>query len=153
MEKLVHSVSLNVFERQIENFPLIHEVFHRFLPIDFEKNRIVIDHQQLEGFSSIIHSLTLQTTSNRHNLLLLETLFSNLTKNDKNLLDQQKESRLNDDGVFYIRLDKPLLLQSIFKLTDTGDCFHIKIKLAAYPATREHYFENLQKLIDQFDQT
>jgi RNA-binding protein len=153
MEKLVHSISLNVFERQAENLPSIYEVFHRFLPLDFEKNRIVIDHQQLEGFSDIIHSLTLQTTANRHNLLVLETLFTNLTKNDINLLDQQKESRLNDDGVFYIRLDKSLLLQSIFQLTDSGDCFHIKIKLAAYPATRERYVQNLQNLIDQFDRT
>lgn len=147
----MHSVSLNVFEKQVEEVPLLHEVFHRFLPIDFEKNHIAINHQELEGFSGIIHSLTLQTTSNRHNLLLLETLFTNLTRNDKILLDNQKESRLDDDGVFYIRLDKSLLLQNVFQLTDGGDCFHIRIKLAAFPATRDGYFQNLRKLFDQFD--
>lgn len=151
MEKLVHSISFNVFEKQVDRLPEITEIFHRFLPIDFEKNHIQIIHQQLQGFSEIIHSLTLQTTSKRHNLISLQTLFTNLTKDDKILLMKQKESRLNNEGVFYIRFDKLLLLQNIFQLTDGGDCFHIKIKIAAYPATRERYLQNLQKLIDQFD--
>jgi len=151
MEKIVHSVSLNVFEKHVECLPELQDVFHRLLPIDFKKNKIQIHHQQLEGFSGIIHSLTLQTTSNRHNVLLLASLFTQFTKNDKELIEHQKESRLNDEGVFYIRLDKSLLLQNIFQLTDGGDCFHMKIKLAAYPATRERYFQNLHKLITMFD--
>ena len=151
MEKLVHSVSLNVFEKHVECLPELQDVFHHFLPIDFKKNKIQIHHQQLEGFSGIIHSLTLQTTSNRHNMLLLGSLFTHFTENDKELIEHQKESRLNNEGVFYIRLDKSLLLQNVFQLTDGGDCFHIKIKLAAYPATRERYFQNLHKLITMFD--
>ena len=149
MKKLVHSVHLNVFEKNVENLPDIYKVFYQVLPIDFEKNHLKILHEQLEGFSGIIHSLTLQTTSHHHNLLIINSLFSQLTPQEITLLEQQKESRLNDDGVFYIRFDKQLLLQNIPRLTDSGDCFHMKIKLAAYPAKREQYFSNLQMILKQ----
>jgi len=150
MEKLLHSIALNVFERYVEKLPEVQSVFHRLLPLDFEKNHIKIDHQQLEGFSGIIHSLTLQTTSHRHNSLLLDSIFSHLSKQEISLIELQKESRLNNDGVFYIRLDKQSLLQNLFRLTDGGDCFHMRIKLAAYPATKDRYFQNLQKILEPY---
>lgn len=150
MEKLLHSIQLNVFESSLEKLPEIHSVFHILLPIDFEKNHIKIDHQQLEGFLGTIHSLTLQTTSHRHNSLLLDTIFSHVSKQELSIIELQRESRLNKDGVFYIRFDKQSLLQNIFRLTDGGDCFHIKIKLAAYPATKERYFQNLQKILEPY---
>ncbi|MDG6229217.1 MAG: RNA-binding domain-containing protein [Candidatus Thermoplasmatota archaeon] len=150
MEKLLHSIQLNVFESSVEKLPEIHTVFHYLLPLDFEKNHLKIDHQQLQGFSGIIHSLTLQTISNRHNSMLLDAIFSHLSRQEVSLMELQKESRLNQDGVFYIRLDKQSLLQNIFRLTDSGDCFHIKIKLAAYPATKDRYFQNLRKILEPY---
>lgn len=150
MEKLVHSVKLNVFEKNVKDIPAILSVFYRLFPLDFEKNHIQIDHEQLEGFSEIIHSLTLQTTSNRHNMLLIDTIFSQMMKEDRALLEMQKESRLNDEGYLFIRFDKQLLFQNIFRLTDSGECFHLKIKLAAYPATRERYFFIFQSILKRY---
>ncbi len=150
MEKLVHSVKLNVFEKNVDNIPAILRVFHRLLPLDFEKNHIHITHEQLEGFFEIIHSLTLHTTSNRHNMLLLDTLFSQMMKEDRELFEMQQETRLNDEGYLFIRFDKQLLLQNIFRLTDGGECFHFKIKLAAYPATKERYFSVFHSILQRY---
>ena len=83
-------------------------------------------------------------------MLVLKIIFSNLSKNDKLNIENQIESRLNDDGFFFIRLDKRLLIQNIFKLTEAGDCFHIKVKIAAYPASKERYVKNLHKLINSY---
>jgi RNA binding exosome subunit len=150
MEKLVHSVQLNVFEKYVENIPELLDVFHRLLPIDFEKNHLKINHEQLEGFFGIIHSLTLQTTSNHHNILLLDALFSQMMKEDRALLEMQQESRLNDEGVFYIRFDKGLLIRNVFRLTDGGECFHMKIKLAAFPASKERFFSSFKTILKRY---
>lgn len=151
MEKLVHSITLNVFEKYVENIPAILNVFHRLLPLDFENNHIQIDHKQLEGFSGTIHSLTLQTTTNRLNMLLLDTLFTQTTKEDRALLEMQQESRLNNEGCFFIRFDKHSLLQNILLITESSDCFHLKIKLAAYPAIKERFLFSFQSLLQRYN--
>jgi len=62
-------------------------------------------------------------------------------------LNNQIESRLNDEGYFFIRLNKQLLLDNTYVLTDKGNCFHIKIKIAGYPAKRSTFLESIKILL------
>jgi RNA-binding protein len=148
MNKLVHSIQINVLEKNEENLEKIHQSFSFLLPIDYEKEKIYVTYKKLTGLQhNIIHSLTLTTNKERHNTVLAESIFSNIDKDIKSLLVNQIESRLDEDGFFYIRFDKNALFNRLFQLTDSGDCFHIKIKIAGFPAKRPSFIRSIQTLI------
>lgn len=151
MDKLIHSVQVNVFETDRDAIQPIKNLYHQMVPIDPEKEHIEIDHEQLQGFhQKTIHSLTLKTTKNKHNRLLLDTIFSLLPKKSIKQIIDQIESRINHEGILFIRLDKPSLLNDTYQLIDHGNCFHIKIKLAAFPANKENYLESSYKLLTSY---
>jgi RNA binding exosome subunit len=52
-------------------------------------------------------------------------------------LNSQIGSRLDENLDFFLRLSKPELLEGKYILTESGDCFHIKIAIAAYPKKME----------------
>ncbi|MFW6383646.1 MAG: RNA-binding domain-containing protein [Nanoarchaeota archaeon] len=63
----------------------------------------------------------------------VEKLFYELK--DENIKEKLCK-RIDEECKCYIRLDRTRLLNGQYKLTFAGDCFHIKIALAAYPAKR-----------------
>jgi RNA binding exosome subunit len=89
----------------------------------------------------------MKTEKNRHNMILLETVFSHLTADERNRLTHELPTRIDDDGFFYIRFDKKSLFHNHVEITESGDCFHMKIKLAAFPANPETYMEAATTLI------
>jgi len=96
MNKLVHSIQINVLEKNEENLEKIHQSFSFLLPIDYEKEKIYVTYKKLTGLQhNIIHSLTLTTNKERHNTVLAESIFSNIDKDIKSLLVNQIESRLD----------------------------------------------------------
>ncbi|MCK4348480.1 MAG: hypothetical protein KAW47_07675 [Thermoplasmatales archaeon] len=79
--------------------------------------------------------------------LLIQNIFQNLSRRDVEKICEQRDLRLDDHGYFFIRLDKKLLLDGAYKLTEQGDCFHFKIKMAAFPSTRENAMRSLEELL------
>ena len=71
----------------------------------------------------------------------------NLSLEQKMILIEQLQSRLDNHLHFYIRLDKDRILCNEYLLTDYGNCFHIKISIAAYPHKREIAEEIVKKII------
>lgn len=152
MEKYIHSIRVNLFEKHQENIDDRFSKLRKLLPVDFKKEKIQIKHEKLEGFhNKIIHSLTLETTKKRHNRMLIKSILNNLSYTDIKKLKKQIESRLNDDGFFFIRLDKQSFLNESYKLTEKGDCIHIKIKLAAFPAKRPCFMKSIEKILNMYD--
>ena len=146
MQKQIHSIKINVFEKNQDEIEKINQIYQYLLPLDFKKEKIDLHHEQLEGLNQkIIYSITLETNKKRHNILLIEAIFGNLEKNEIKKIYGQIESRLSDEGDFYIRLDKQSLLDKSFILTEDGDCFHIKIKIAGYPAKRQIFITTIKK--------
>ncbi len=151
MVKIVHHITITVFEKNEERIQTIQKTFTRLLPIDFKDEKININHETAIGFhQKTIHILRLITNKNRLNNLVLKTLFDHLSNHDLKILAQQKESRIDDQGNFYIRLDKKALFDQQFILTEKGDCFHFKIKLAAFPATKQGYLRAVDILFHRF---
>ena len=148
MDKLVHTVQVNVFETNQNSLQSIKDLYHKMLPIDHSKEQVEIDYEQLQGFNQkIIHSLTLTTIKNRHNSLILNTIFTSLPTKSINKIIDQIETRVNHEGNLFLRLDKPSLLNNSYRLIDHGNCFHIKIKLAAFPANKDNYLKSSYKLL------
>ncbi len=78
----------------------------------------------------------------------MENLAKALSAEQKELLVRQAESRLDKDLYFYIRLDKSKLIETgKYWITDDGNCYHIKIALAAFPRKRDVAVELLTSLL------
>ena len=62
---------------------------------------------------------------------------------------EQKESRLDEDLNFFVRIDKEKWIdgKEMF-LTDSGNCFHIKILIAAFPKKRENALKIVEKMFE-----
>ena len=151
MVKIIHSITITVFEKNPGDLEKIKPVFKKILSLDFQKEKIILSCEKVEGFNQKeIHIFTLNVTKNNHIKKLLTTVFGRLSDDDKRKLIDQRESRLDDEGYFYFRLDKKSLLNDKFMLTEKGDCFHFKIKLASFPASRSGFLQSLDMLFSTF---
>lgn len=150
MKQLLHNIRIRVFEKNPDEIDKIHHVFEKLLPIDFKKEKITVSTEEAEGFDEkTIYILTLKTEKRRHNWLLLETVFKKMSDADKQKIYRQRDSRLDDQGNFFLRLDKPSLLEGEFQLVEHGDCFHFKIKIAAFPSNREKLMNSLETVLEK----
>ena len=148
MNKLIHSIQITILEKNEDDLEKIYDVLLFIFPADYKKECIDINHENFEGLQkNTIHSISLTTTKERHNKSLSESLFSKLSDEIKKQLLDQIDSRLDDQGNFYIRFDKQELMKKSFQLTDSGNCVHIKIKMAAFPAKREQFKKSVGLLI------
>jgi RNA binding exosome subunit len=151
MKRILHSVSVRVFEKDVNKLPQIRTVFTALLPVDFKKEQIAVHHETALGFNQkTIHILSMKTSKQRHNRLLLRALFNHLSEHDKTRLYHEKETRVNKEGNLYLRLDKQALLHKDYKLTEGGDCFHFTIKLAAYPLNNDTVLKSLNQVFEEF---
>lgn len=81
-------------------------------------------------------SIQFELNKQTHIKSLIQNLKEKLGKKQCELIASQ-ENRVDDECNLFIRLDKKSLNEKKFVLTDSGDCYHIKIKLAAYPKKKE----------------
>ena len=157
MKKCVHNITMKVFEKETDQIQKCLSVFKHMIPVDFEKEKIPIHHEKADGFfQKTIHILKIKTEKNRHNMVMLNTVFSHLSADDRKRVTREILTRIDDDGFFYIRLDKESLFQKKYRITESGDCFHMKIKLAAFPASTDAYLKAATQLLSMFgskDQT
>jgi hypothetical protein len=146
--RYIHNVTVSVFMAEDEDTADAYAIFYALLPdIDFEKEKVSVEIAKAEGFDhKIIYFCSLKTHKQRHNKLVVETVFAALSKQDRQKLYRERESRMDDEGSFYLRLEKNALQEGLYRLTDEGDCFHMKIKLAAYPKTKENALSMFDQL-------
>lgn len=76
-----------------------------------------------------------------------EAFRSGLSEGDRELLVSQK-NRLDDDLEFYVRLDLDAFLDDLFVLTESGDCVHFTLKIAAYPAKKDAAYNKVATWLD-----
>ncbi len=146
--KLANSANIRVFCKEGEDNEAIAGGLKLLLPFDAEKEKARIDEQKAEGFDERqIEILSVMLTKERHLNAFIESLMKRLGGERKTLLEQLG-SRLDDDLDFFIRLDKEMLLKGRFVLTDSGNCYHIRISIAAFPKRREKAAEMLRRLLE-----
>ena len=95
--------------------------------------------------SPIITILELLVEKERHTKAFLEHFIADLSSDQKSVLLSQ-ENRLDDECHFFIRLDKKSLLDGKLVITDSGDCFHIKMSIAAFPKKKEQARKVIEEL-------
>jgi len=145
--KLAHNITLSVFsyESDGEDTDTIASTLSSMIPFNLEEEKVALSRTNAQGFKERkIVILEIELTKERHTNKFLKHLKSKLKQEHINLILTQLESRLDDELNFFIRLDKPKLMQdSSYYLTDSGNCFHIRMSIAAYPAHRDKALEIL----------
>mgnify|MGYP006301609583 FL=1 len=152
MTKIIHNILVTVFEKNKENLEECKKAFTSILPLDFKKEKIDISIESVEGFhQKTIYILRLKTEKSRHNKKLIHNLFLKLNETDKKRIGNQYLTRLNDEGYFFIRLNKNHMMKNKFLLTEGGDCFHVKIKLAGFPANWDNFVIAAKSLLNKYN--
>lgn len=146
--KLAHNIEMRVFSKEEDNEELIITKIHELFPFDFKKDKIELRIKISEGFEEkIIKIFTVFVDAQRHTNVMLKKLMENLNKEQKDLLKNQLQSRLDERLHFYIRLDKEKFLSDVYELTDAGNCFWLKICIAAYPNKKEIAQDIVKKIL------
>ena len=147
--KLANSIGIRVFSKDGEDDEKIVEMLKQLVPFDYETEKIKLEIQNATGFNEMkIKIYTILLEKERHTRKFLELLIERLAKEQKELLLRQKESRLNGQLNFYLRLDKEKLLAGEYWITDFGNCYHITISIAAFPRKREVALHIIEKLLE-----
>lgn len=88
----------------------------------------------------------------KNNLInqFLESLLNNLDENQKEIILEQFESRLDKNFDFFLRFDKDSWInEQKLLLTDSGRCFHVKISVATFPRKREVALNTIKSLFEE----
>ena len=139
--KLAHQIKIKVFsyEKNNEDDKIILDKLLQLFPFNLKDEKIELKKSNAAGFGEkniAIFEVALE--KEKHTNGFIENLVKNLDEEQKKLILEQVESRLDDNLSFFLRLDKSEYLKSNkLKLTDSGNCFHIMISVAAFPRKRE----------------
>lgn len=141
--KILNNAVINVFCKEGEDENHILGKLKAFVPFDLEKEKIAVQRRIAIGFEDkkiIILEATL--LKERHTTPFIISLLEHLSKEQKELLLSQAESRLDEGMHFFIRFDKDRWLdEGALEITEDGNCFHVKMNIAVYPAKREKALE------------
>ncbi|MBD3196371.1 MAG: hypothetical protein GF317_15035 [Candidatus Lokiarchaeota archaeon] len=145
---LAHTITLEVFttpEKDIEEF---RSKLLKLIPFDIEEEEIEIEQKTVLGFNEEkVRILRIVLLKKGHIRKFLKSFTTLLSEDTKNMIRNQAERRLDQELNFYIRFKKGLFLnEGRVELTDQGDCFFLKIKVAAFPKKRETALEIIDKI-------
>jgi len=153
--RYVHNIRISVFlkpEEYASDAGLIQTIkntFQKFLPLDFEKEKLSIKEEDVESFENRkIKIITLDITKEAHTNTFIKTLKGLLGTGQCKTILEQRWSRLDEELCFYIRLDKTSVLKDEYILTDGGDCVHIKMTIAAFPKNREKALKVVEEMFN-----
>lgn len=138
--KLAHHITISVFshEDKGEDPGLLKEKLISLVDLDVIDEKIKLEKTNAQGFNEkkiSIYNLVLE--KDRHIIHFVARIKELLSKSDLEKLLTQLESRLDEELNFFLRVNKNKWMASgELELTDSGDCFHIKVSVAAFPKKR-----------------
>tara|TARA_B100000315_G_C14530933_1_gene566121 strand:- start:202 stop:666 length:465 start_codon:yes stop_codon:yes gene_type:complete len=139
--KLAHQIKVKVFsyEKNDEDNKLILDKFLGFFPFDLKEHKIELKKINAAGIDEKkITIFEVALTKEKHISKFLPNLIENIDDENKKLILEQLESRLDDNLDFFLRFDKDEYIKdNKLKLIDSGNYFHIEISVAAFPKKRE----------------
>lgn len=123
------------------------KALNKFLPFDLNREKIRIEQTTASSFNEKkIRVYTVKLKKQRHISRFLKNLNSMLSSGQRMRIVREFDSRTDHDFNFYLRLDRDSFLNDQVKITDSGNCFHIKISLALFPKRRDIAVETVRKM-------
>lgn len=147
----IHRATLTTLANQEEDVEAIKEGINALVPFNLEEAKVPFKTQNVDGFDDrVIKIFTIILTKESHTNDFLQFLLDTLSQEQKDLLVSQAESRLDTEYDFFIRIDKAAWIkEQQILLTDSGNCFHIKLTLAVFPKKKELALQLVKKLLAQ----
>ena len=147
--KYLNNVTLSVFAKTHEDdVDGLKQALIEMVPLNLEDEKLQLEQKTAKGFNE--HSIkifTIGLTKTSHTNTFLKWLLKKLTEEQKDQMIAQRESRLDKDLHFFIRFDKEKWLnERELKITDSGDCFHLNLGLAVFPARRPDALVLVEKI-------
>ncbi len=148
--KQAHHITLSVFIHEGENEEKTVKAIHKFLPDNFEDEKIHIKKEEakiIEGQDMTLFSV--QLSKQKHIKQVIEKLKDLLGKKQYETISSQ-ENRVDEEGNMFLRIDKKKFEDERKAiLTDKGNCFHFKIVLAAFPKNQENAISVMKELFEK----
>ncbi len=139
--KIAHQIKISVFsyEKGNEDPNLALEKLLQLIPFNIQDEKIALNKTEAQGFNEkkiTIFEAILE--KEKHTNKFLENLIGKIDTHQKNIILEQLESRLDENLSFFLRFDKgEYIKNNKMALTDSGNCFHIEIAVAAFPRKKE----------------
>lgn len=144
--RLANHIKINVFVKPEDDEATVKKHLLALFPFDLEEEKIVLHRSRAAGFNQReIIILETDLVKERHTNAFLDFFKSKLNEQQKAMVAKQ-ENRLDDECNFFIRLDKEKLMKGEFWITDSGNCYHIRISIAAFPKKRERAKEVVERI-------
>lgn len=119
------------------------------LPLDVveEEEDVMFDVDEAEDFSgNELRFVRTSFTATRNTNRVLTSLRDGLSEGDREMIAGQHD-RLDEDLNFHVRLDLDAFLDGAFIVTESGDCLHLRVKVAAYPAKQEKAYDVIEAML------
>lgn len=144
----VHRVVVRVFSKPEDDLSAVQQGLFSLVPFDLDNEKIKLSSRSVTGFNERkIKILEIKLKKQKHVRKFLENLHAKLSEEQRTLISNEAESRLDDELDFYLRLDKQKLISDKkIWITDKGDCYHIKLAIATFPKSKEKALECIKNL-------
>jgi len=146
--RLANNILLTVFCKEDEDSQQILNVMKGMFPFDLDAENIEVKRETAFGFNEKkITIFRIFLEKEKHITEFISNLRQALSEEQKQLLLRQLSSRLDDELYFYIRFDKEkLVMEKRLWITDSGNCFHMRMSITAFPKKREIAEKMLQEI-------
>ena len=147
-----HNIHINVFSKPEDDFERTKQALISLIPFDIVKEKIEFKTESAEiNDERKMKILEIILKKQKHTNDFIKHIFSNIGKDAVETLKSQIETRVDENASFFLRLDKyELMINGKYILTDSGNCFHIKMSIAAYPSNKEKAVIIANQMIDDY---
>ncbi len=144
MKKLAHYLQLRTLKYPTEDPDKVEKAIENALDLDTEELQEKLERQKVESqHGGEITRYSYRTKRWSQVKTLIRKIFNQLKA------PEDLEKYLNDEGDFFLRLNKQEAYRGNLETTKSGDAIHIKVKIASYPFDQEQIKQNLKELIQE----
>ncbi len=141
MKKLVHYLELRAFKYPTESSDKLKRAINTVLELNEKQLTKKLKKETLQTKEAEIVKYTYRTSNHGE----IKNIVKKITSAEKSSVDPTKQ--MDEEGSLYIRINKQKAYQGKIETERTGDIIHIRIKVAAYPATKKNLDDNLKELL------
>ena len=144
MMRYANRIFVKVFAKPEEDVEAIRGSLIKMFPFE-----VKLKTRKAQGFTErmiLIFEVDLEKISETN--AFLKSFLGLFSDAQRELILSQAESRLDDRLNFFIRIDKcPWIERGKVFLTDSGDCYHVRISVAAFPHKRGVALDIIHRLL------
>jgi len=142
MQGTFHWLRIQIFCYATENEELIHDSMEELLGTDeFECDVAESEHGN--------HLLIFRTELTKQKSF--NTVFEKFGKELIDKILDNIEKKIDDDCVFYLRLDKQKLVEGVYKIAHHGDVISLTGKVVSHPARKEIAVKNMSEFLKSLE--